>query len=477
VGIAAAGCTAAVLAGPALANASASTVAGPTLKLTVAQNSITVPSFRGRVFLDPGIYLTSLGSPLQFDVQRASYTKPITISQVIYQPGGGTTTRPLPAAVLDGFYGLRDFVSLSVANAAGTVVATTRNGFCPNSFDPQPSLPGAPSTSPYPMQCGSDPFPRSLVMGVQKDWGVDAFGGQFKLPLGTYAVTATIAPQYVRLFGISAADATATVKVTIVNGRCCGPPAPPRSRARARALAPLPRVPYLAKPPAAALPDLVPLPSWGIFTAHTRSGKDMLDFGATVWVGGSSPLDVVGFRTNGSPVMQAYQYFWENGRVIGRARAGTMGFDSKPGHNHWHFEQFARYQLLDAAKNLAVRSRKVGFCIAPTDPVALLARHAVWQPPFTGFFGACGTPTALSVQEMMPIGWGDTYTQTLPGQAFDITSVPNGTYYIEIIANPEHVLYETNTHNDVSLRKVILGGTPGARTVTVPAWHGIDPEG
>jgi hypothetical protein len=186
---------------------------------------------------------------------------------------------------------------------------------------------------------------------------------------------------------------------------------------------------------------------------------------------------VVGFRTNGSPVMQAYQYFWENGRVIGRARAGTMGFDSKPGHNHWHFEQFARYQLLDAAKNLAVRSRKVGFCIAPTDPVALLARHAVWQPPFTGFFGACGTPTALSVQEMMPIGWGDTYTQTLPGQAFDITSVPNGTYYIEIIANPEHVLYETNTHNDVSLRKVILGGTPGARTVTVPAWHGIDPEG
>ena len=26
------------------------------------------------------------------------------------------------------------------------------------------------------------------------------------------------------------------------------------------------------------------------------------------------------------------------------------------------------------------------------------------------------------------------------------------------------------------LRKVILGGTPGHRTVKVPAWHGIDPE-
>jgi hypothetical protein len=42
---------------------------------------------------------------------------------------------------------------------------------------------------------------------------------------------------------------------------------------------------------------------------------------------------------------------------------------------------------------------------------------------------------------------------------------------------PQHVLYESSTRNDVSRRKVILGGTPGQRTVKVPAWHGIDPEG
>ena len=43
-------------------------------------------------------------------------------------------------------------------------------------------------------------------------------------------------------------------------------------------------------------------------------------------------------------------------------------------------------------------------------------------------------------------------------------------------ANPEKVLHETTTSNDVSLRKIILGGTPGPRTGKVPAWHGIDPE-
>ena len=84
-----------------------------------------------------------------------------------------------------------------------------------------------------------------------------------------------------------------------------------------------------------------------------------------------------------------------------------------------------------------------------------------------GLQGQCGSPTALWVAEELPLGWGDTYFQSVAGQSFDITRVPDGTYYIRVTANPERVLYETSTRNDVSLRKVILGGTPGHRTVTV----------
>jgi hypothetical protein len=61
-------------------------------------------------------------------------------------------------------------------------------------------------------------------------------------------------------------------------------------------------------------------------------------------------------------------------------------------------------------------------------------------------------------------------------EVFNITHVPNGTYYIEVIVNPEKVLHESDTSNDISLRKVILGGTRDHRTVRVPAYHGIDPE-
>ncbi len=192
-----------------------------------------------------------------------------------------------------------------------------------------------------------------------------------------------------------------------------------------------------------------------------------------MWIGGHSPLDVEGFRSDGSQVMQAYQYFWRNGRLIGRARVGTMGFS---GYNHWHFRQFAQYRLLTAGKKLALRSHKEGFCIAPTDPINLLLRGAAWNPSEIGLEGECGDPAALWVQEMLPIGWGDTYIQSVPGESFDITRIPNGTYYIEIIANPLRLLHETRTGNDISLRRVILGGTRDHRTVRVPAVHGIDAE-
>jgi Lysyl oxidase len=320
-----------------------------------------------------------------------------------------------------------------------------------------------------------DPFQTGMVWGIEQGWAVDPAqaGRTFRLALGTYHVTESITPVYAQLFGIPPADATATVVMTVVKGSACC--AARRTHQRSAALPKLPAVPVMNNPPESALPDLVPLPAWGIGTSHVP-GRDLLNFAATVWVGGNGPLDVQGFRVKSSPVMSAYQYFWQDGQVIGRVRAGTMGFDSQPGHNHWHFEQFAAYKLLRPSGKLSLRSQKTGFCIAPTDPVDLLLPNAVWQPSFVGLSGQCGSPTALWVREMMPVGWGDTYIQSIAGQAFDITKLPNGTYYIEVIANPGHVLHETTAANDITLRKVIISGTRGHRHVKVPAWNGIDPE-
>ncbi len=471
-------------AGLASAQGNSSDVA-PMVKLVVAQKSINVPRFGRRVFLDPGVYVTAVGSALQFNVRRASYAKPLTNTQILRGPGGAPIRRPLPDWTVQSWQGLHRFIRITVRNTAGKIVASHVGPFCPNSVA-QRSNPNAPARSPFPKECQSDPFELSNAWGIQRGWGADVAAFAPRLRLGKYTVKVNITRTWQRFLHLTPRTSTALVKIKVVKPSNCGPFQPCAARQSSRHPAShgtLPRlpanVPTLSSPPAASLPDLVPLPSWGINVfrfGHTTTARDRLVFGATVWSGGHSRLDVEGFRSNGSPIMKAYQYFWKNGRVIGRVRAGTMGFSDKPGHTHWHFEQFAQYRLLSKSKTNVLLSHKVGFCIAPTDPVSLLLPHALWQPSFTGFFGACGSQTALSVQEMMPIGWGDTYFQFLPGQSFDITNLPNGTYYIEIIANPEKVLHESNFRNDVSLRKIILGGIKGHRTVKVPALHGIDPE-
>ncbi|MDR2983307.1 MAG: hypothetical protein LBV34_00565 [Nocardiopsaceae bacterium] len=470
-------------AGLAAAQPSASATSGPMAKLILAQKTINVPRFGKRAFIDTGAYVVAVGNSLRFNVRRAGYAKPITNTQIISRPGGGTVRRPLPAKTVRSWAGLHRFLRITVRNSTGKIVAAHVRSFCPNSLA-QRSNPNAPRKSPFPQQCQSDPFQLANVWGIQRGWGVDDAFITARVPLGKYKVTVHITTLWQRILHLTPRTSTVNLTVKVVKPSTCRfPCVRPATRHHGNphgALSVLPaNVPTLDSPPPASLPDLSPLPSWGIRVFHFRGTHptDQVTFGATVWSGGKSRLDVEGFRTLGEPVMKAYQYFWKNGRIIGRARAGTMGFDDKPGHTHWHFEQFAQYRLLATDKTTVVKSRKVGFCIAPTDPVNLLLRNAMWQPNFLGFFnGTCGSQTALSVQEMMPIGWGDTYEQFLPGQAFNITHVPNGTYYIEVIANPNKVLHETNYHNNVSLRKIILGGTAGNRTVKVPAVHGIDPE-
>ena len=507
----AAACTLAAQAAPGLAAQTATTAqtaataraaaktgpansssAGPTIRLVATERSVTVgQQSRQHVFLDPGVYVEALNSALQFDVRLPRYGGPQTLTQIIHLPGGAQISRPLSATLLRKWLGLRHFLRITVVNKAGKTVGDQVTPFCPDVFDPQRGTLGSPVNSPFPQTaCFANPFTKGAVWGVQRGWGVDPLefnSPSFRLRLGTYRLTVAITDIYRRLLHISAADAVVHLKLTVTkvagccgNSPCCGPPAP--RRRQVGSLAPLPRVPYLTNPSRSELPDLVALPAWGISVQRVRQGSkkpttDQLAFGATVWIGGNSPLDVEGFRSGTSPTMKAYQYFYRNGRVVGRARAGTMGFDNKPGHHHWHFEQFAQYRLLNAAKSLVLRSQKVGFCIAPTDAIDLALRAAQWQPSQTGLSGACGSPTALWVREMLPVGWGDTYFQFVAGQSFNVTNLPNGKYYIELIANPDGVLHETTTSNDISLREVILSGTPGHRKVRVPAWHGIDPEG
>ncbi|WP_405614247.1 lysyl oxidase family protein [Streptomyces sp. NBC_01511] len=220
-------------------------------------------------------------------------------------------------------------------------------------------------------------------------------------------------------------------------------------------------------------PDLRSLPAYGIEISdgdQEVKGKDYLAFSANVWNAGPAQLVVDGFRKPGKELMDAYQYFYDaDGKQVGYTPTGTMEWDPRPGHEHWHFTDFASYRLLKADQKEEVRSGKEAFCLANTDAVDYTVKNANWHPDNTDLSTACGQENSISVREVLDVGSGDTYTQDLPGQSFDITNLANGTYYIQVLANPENRLKETSHTNNSALRKVVLGGKPGARTVKVPA--------
>jgi hypothetical protein len=238
-------------------------------------------------------------------------------------------------------------------------------------------------------------------------------------------------------------------------------------------------VPTMAEPDPQTLPDLIGLPAWGMDVQNNRKRqREYLRFGATVWVGGAAPLHVEGFRRTSEDVMDGFQYFYQGGEIVGRAEVGTLEYDPRRRHSHWHFQQFAEYRLVGEDGSEVIKSTKEAFCLAPTDPIDLTIPGAEWAPDEIGLGGSnCGSETSLWVKEVLPLGWGDTYIQSRPGQSINITNLPNGTYYVEVEANPGGLLEEQDTTNNIERRKVIIKGKPGARFVKVPLWNGIDTEG
>jgi lysyl oxidase len=427
-----------------------------------APTTVETYGYRGRVWTDLGLRIVATGAPLELWSQRPSYAEPI---RTVWRSPAGDV--PLPAGSMRDFSGLQGFLRLTITPARGEAVTVQRKA-CLSGWSERVD-PAAPATSPYPSGCWNNPFSLGSVQGTQAGWATLLLGTDKPLRLepGRYRVTAEVAPRYAAAFGLAPAQASRTVRLVVKEEEIPEEePAPEGTPPDAeRAASPGPT--GLAGRVDGPVPDLRALPAWGI--SLSRNSK-YLRFSATVWNAGTSPLVVDGFRERGKDEMTAYQYFFDAaGNQTGYQPVGHLHWDAKPSHQHWHFEDFARYTLLRRDKTQAAVSKKEAFCLANTDAVDLTIPDAAWKPENTDLATSCGDLTSLSIREVLAAGWGDTYTQFRAGQSFRVDDLPNGVYYIAVNANPGGNLAESSTTNNLALRRIKLGGTPGDRTVTVPA--------
>jgi len=435
-------------------------------------------SYGGRVYSDIGVKVIAPEDAFEVRSVRPTYDDPIETTWT-----SGSLSGSLPEGSVPNWNtGLKHFTKLIVRDLDGKVIKRTNQDACFGGYS-QRVRPDAPTDSPYPYYCPWNPYTLGSVMGVQAGHAASVSGGDeyyygrpLRLEPGRYDVTAMISPAYADAIGISDEDSVKTMRLVVKKGDDEFRQQHP-SQQQSTTLQPAAHAPAnpTVEPPAdTPAPDLRSLPAWGM---TLNSKGTTLRFAATVWNGGTSPLVVDGFRSEDHDAhMDAYQYFYdEEGEQVGEPMAvGEMHWHAQ-NHQHWHFEDFARYRLLNADQTEAVKSTKQSFCLANTDAVDYTLPGSDWQPENTDLSSACGGFDALSVREVLSAGSGDTYMQYRYGQAFRIKNLPDGVYWVSVEANPFGQLAELDETNNVSLRKIkLVTNNKGVRQVKVPQIGIID---
>ena len=208
-------------------------------------------------------------------------------------------------------------------------------------------------------------------------------------------------------------------------------------------------------------PDLQTLPPSDIGIEYDpTTGRRLLRFSNTIVNLGEGPLELIPTNNAATAKTDAYQRLYshdDNGNwyVASTVYVGTFVFH--PQHNHWHFEDFARYELRAAAPDgslgstVVASSDKVSFCLTDSELFDSSLEHAGKETYI---------PCDATDPQGISVGWGDVYTWDLYGQSLDITGLLEGDYWLVSTADPENLLDEgggASENNNTGAVKVHLG--------------------
>ena len=214
------------------------------------------------------------------------------------------------------------------------------------------------------------------------------------------------------------------------------------------------------------LPDLKPWvdESKGYLHGWTVQG-DEIRITTAVHNAGDGALELRGGAVNGD-TQEVYQRIFEADGTYSDVLAGEFIFH--PEHAHIHFEGFAQFQLREVTADggvgaVVAAGDKVSFCLLDVDQYDPSAGPATYN--------SCGQIQGISA------GWSDVYHRGLPGQSIDITGVGDGTYWLEMVVDPDNLLVEADETNNVERIQINLvrsDGPGGIAQDTFEPDNGLD---
>jgi hypothetical protein len=149
--------------------------------------------------------------------------------------------------------------------------------------------------------------------------------------------------------------------------------------------------------------------------------------------------------------------------VLGTPSGSNDNFVYSPCHDHFHFEGYAVYQLVDDQDNEVATGQKQAFCLLDTEKY-------LTDDPTVGddvkYF--CG-------YQGIQRGWSDVYNARLPCQFIDVTDTPEGNYTLRVTINSAQTLEEISYANNQVDIPIDLGSAD-LSTPTEPCPAGFDPH-
>lgn len=207
-----------------------------------------------------------------------------------------------------------------------------------------------------------------------------------------------------------------------------------------------------ARAGAALYPDLRTLQPSNLYFDQVvysdGSTHHVLRFANTVWNAGTGRLELEGKKRS-----KIYHNVYDSPKGGNLVQRIYIGNDSvfHQGHNHYHFQDFASYLLLQQDVSGVYRATtkkgtKTGFCIMDSSRVS---------GSYSAQYNLCGR----SLQGLT-VGWGDIYGAHLADQWIDIgtSQLADGTYAVQSTADPRNKLLETDDGNNVALTCFTVGG-------------------
>ena len=218
-------------------------------------------------------------------------------------------------------------------------------------------------------------------------------------------------------------------------------------------------------------PDLQTRPPADLrFSTATINGTThkVLRFSNTVWNAGKGPMELraTTVSTSSGKKTRVNQRIYDDAGGYTGKYVGDFVYHAS--HNHFHFENFADYELwtkadydrwLSGGQGQAQRrGTKTTFCLMDTGRV-----QALPGSPSSAYYTQCG-----KTLQGISVGWGDTYGSNLSGQWIDLEGtrsyLQDGDYVLRSVADPKNRLDESLNDNNAGVTFFQVSG----RTITAP---------